>query len=175
MKKINDIISSVNSALTVEDCQYPTINVPVEQLKNVAKKLFENGYDFLLNLTGMDYKDSLGVIYHISSSVDKNAMVVLKTTTDNRDNPVIPTVSDIWESANLYEREVYDFFGIRFINHPDMRRIFLRQDWNGYPFRKDYDSNPELNPVPLENQTIEAMEDVPTLTVNKDGDLVANR
>lgn len=174
MKKINDIISSVNSALTVEDCQYPTINVPTEQLKNVAKKLFENGYDFLLNLTGMDYKDSLGVIYHISSSVDKNAMVVLKTTTDNRENPVIPTVSDIWESANLYEREVYDFFGIRFINHPDMRRIFLRQDWNGYPFRKDYDSNPELNPVPLENQTIEAMEDVPTLTVNKDGDLVAN-
>ena len=66
MKKINDIISSVNSALTVEDCQYPTINVPTEQLKNVAKKLFENGYDFLLNLTGMDYKDSLGVIYHIS-------------------------------------------------------------------------------------------------------------
>lgn len=174
MKKINDIISSVNSALTVEDCQYPTINVPTEQLKNVAKKLFENGYDFLLNLTGMDYKDSLGVIYHISSSVDKNAMVVLKTTTDNRENPVIPTVSDIWKSANLYEREVYDFFGIRFINHPDMRRIFLRQDWNGYPFRKDYDSNHELNPVPLENQTIEAMEDVPTLTVNKDGDLVAN-
>lgn len=174
MKKIKDIISSVNSALTVEDCQYPTINVPAEQLRKVAKKLFENGYDFLVNLTGMDYENSLGVIYHISSSKDKNAFIVLKTSTDNRENPVIPTVSDIWESANLYEREAYDFFGIRFIDHPDMRRIFLRQDWNGYPFRKDYDNNPELNPIPLENQTIEAMEDVPTLTVNKDGKLVSS-
>ncbi len=172
MKKIKDIISSVKSALLVEDGQYPTITVTPEELRKVAENLLKNGYDFLVNLTGMDYKDSLGVIYHISSSIDRTSLVVVKTSTENRENPVIPTVSDIWESANLYEREVYDFFGIRFINHPDMRRLFLRQDWNGFPFRKDYDSNPELNPVPLVNQSTEAMEDVPTLTVNKDGELV---
>lgn len=172
MKKIKDIISSVKSALLVEDGQYPTITVTPEELRKVAENLLKNGYDFLVNLTGMDYKDSLGVIYHISSSIDRTSLVVIKTSTENRENPVIPTVSDIWESANLYEREVYDFFGIRFINHPDMRRLFLRQDWNGFPFRKDYDSNPELNPVPLVNQSTEAMEDVPTLTVNKDGELV---
>lgn len=172
MKKIKDIISSVKSALLVEDGQYPTITVTPEELRKVAENLLKNGYDFLVNLTGMDYKDSLGVIYHISSSIDRTSLVVVKTSTENRENPVIPTVSDIWESANLYEREVYDFFGIRFINHPDMRRLFLRQDWNGFPFRKDYDSNPELNPVPLVNQSTEEMEDVPTLTVNKDGELV---
>lgn len=172
MKKIKDIISSVKSALLVEDGQYPTITVTPEELRKVAENLLKNGYDFLVNLTGMDYKDSLGVIYHISSSIDRTSLVVVKTSTENRENPVIPTVSDIWESANLYEREVYDFFGIRFIKHPDMRRLFLRQDWNGFPFRKDYDSNPELNPVPLVNQSTEAMEDVPTLTVNKDGELV---
>lgn len=172
MKKIKDIISSVKSALLVEDGQYPTITVTPEELRKVAENLLKNGYNFLVNLTGMDYKDSLGVIYHISSAIDRTSLVVVKTSTENRENPVIPTVSDIWESANLYEREVYDFFGIRFINHPDMRRLFLRQDWNGFPFRKDYDSNPELNPVPLVNQSTEAMEDVPTLTVNKDGELV---
>jgi NADH-quinone oxidoreductase subunit C/D len=61
-------------------------------------------------------------------------------------------VVDVWPSADLNEREVYDFFGIRFIGHPDMRRIFLREDWEGFPLRKDYDVSPEANPVPQTNE-----------------------
>jgi NADH-quinone oxidoreductase subunit C/D len=120
----------------------------------------------------MDYGDSLGCIYHISSSTDKTSVIVLKTSTSDRQNPAIPSVHDIWASANLYEREVYDFFGITFIDHPDMRRLFLRQDWNGYPFRKDYDANPELNPVPMENQTIAEMENMPSITLKSDGTVI---
>ena len=172
MKKIKDIISSAASGLTIEEQQYPTVCVSPEQLRKVAQKLKSEGFDVLLNLTGMDYNDKFGVIYHLTSTVDKMAMLVLKVQTPDREKLDIPTVSDIWESANLYEREAYDFFGIRFIGHPDLRRIFLRADWNGFPFRKDYDANPELNPVPLVNQTISDMEDMPTLSFDKDGKLV---
>lgn len=60
---------------------------------------------------------------------------------------------DVWPVANFQEREVYDFYGIVFIGHPDMRRMFLRNDWVGYPLRKDY--NPDSNPLRLEDETNE--------------------
>ena len=70
----------------------------------------------------------------------------------DRDNSYIHTVSDLWKVANFQEREVYDMFGIKFVNHPDMRRFFLRNDWVGHPLRKDYDANPELNPIRMEDE-----------------------
>lgn len=174
MKKTKDIISSVASGLTVEEQQYPTITVEPKQWRKLAEKLKANGLDVLLNLTGIDYKDCLGVIYHLTSSIEKNTMVVVKVKTPDYENIAIPSVYDLWESANLYEREAYDFYGIKFVNHPDLRRIFLRADWNGFPFRKDYDANPALNPIPLVNQTADDMEDMPTLSFDKDGKLITN-
>ena len=172
MKKINDIVSSVDSSLTIEEQQYPTICVSPNQLRKLAEKLKENGFDVLLNLTGMDYKEYFGVIYHFTSTQDKKAMVVVKVNTPDRENLAIPTVSDLWASANLYEREAYDFFGLQFVNHPDLRRLFLRADWNGFPFRKDYDTDPKLNPIPLVNQTADAMEDLPSIRFDKEGKLI---
>ncbi|MEE3482905.1 MAG: NADH-quinone oxidoreductase subunit C [Bacteroidales bacterium] len=172
MKKTKDIISSVASGLTVEEQQYPTITVEPKQWRKLAEKLKANGLDVLLNLTGIDYKDCLGVIYHLTSSIEKNTMVVVKVKTPDYEDIAIPSVYDLWESANLYEREAYDFYGIKFVNHPDLRRIFLRADWNGYPFRKDYDANPALNPIPLVNQTVDDMEDMPTLSFDKEGKLI---
>jgi len=172
MKKIKDIVSSVDSSLTIEEQQYPTICVSPDQFRKLAEKLKENGFDVLLNLTGMDYKEYFGVIYHFTSTQDKKAMVVVKVNTPDRENLAIPTVSDLWKSANLYEREAYDFFGLQFVNHPDLRRLFLRADWNGFPFRKDYDADPKLNPVPLVNQTADAMEDLPSIRFDKEGKLI---
>lgn len=172
MKKLKDIISSIDSSISIEEKQYPTICVSCKQLQKVAKGLKDGGFDVLLNLTGVDKEANMEVIYHLTSTQDKNAFLIVKVSTENREEPLVPTVSDIWESALLFEREAYDFFGIRFVCHPDLRRLFLRADWNGFPFRKDYDANPELNPVPLENQTIEAMEDCPSITFDKDGNLV---
>ena len=71
--------------------------------------------------------------------------------------------------ANYQEREVYDFFGIVFINHPDMRRFFLRNDWVGHPLRKDYDTNPELNPLRLDDEQNE--DDTFSLVEDEDGTL----
>jgi len=110
-------------------------------------------FDFLETLTGMDWgEDGLGVIYTLWSTT-KNKRVSLKTATTDRENPFLPTVCDLWNIANIYEREVFDFFGIKFLGHPDMRRIFLREDWSGYPMRKD-DKPEEENPLRMDNEPL---------------------
>lgn len=109
----------------------------------------EEPMDFLRDIVGMDWGESLGAIYYLESSVT-HAQVVLKTATSDRDQAFLPSVCDLWKTAEIKEREVYDFFGIRFLNNPDMRRIYLREDWVGYPLRKDYDMN--SNPLNMENE-----------------------
>ncbi|MBP1644985.1 MAG: NADH-quinone oxidoreductase subunit [Bacteroidetes bacterium] len=144
--------------------------VPSSSFYALAKKLKEDedtSFDFLLSLTGMDFGDSLGVIYHLESTKYGHTCV-LQTSTTNRENPELYSVCDLWKTANFNEREVYDFFGIRFINHPDMRRLFLRDEWNGYPFRKDYDM--DSNPL---NMTNEVTEDKTTeLTIDAEGNVI---
>jgi NADH-quinone oxidoreductase subunit C len=76
------------------------------------------------------------VIYHLHS-VERNERVRLKCRVRG-DDPVIESVTSVWRGANWYEREVFDLFGIRFINHPNLRRILLPDEWEGYPLRKDY-------------------------------------
>ena len=120
-------------------------------------------FDFLVDIVGMDYGDSLGAIYYLSSTQSPLNVIALKTSTEDREDPQLYSVHDLWDSAGLYEREVYDFLGIRFINNPDMRRLFLRQDWVGYPLRKDYNADPSLNPVPLTNEDLDDMEDMPAI------------
>ncbi len=113
----------------------------------------EEHFDFLETLTGMDWgEEGLGVVYTLWSTT-KNKRVSLKTATTDRESPFLPTVSDLWDIANLYEREVFDFFGIKFLAHPDMRRIFLREDWTGYPMRKD-DKPEEENPLRMDNEPL---------------------
>lgn len=109
----------------------------------------EEPMDFLRDIVGMDWGESLGALYYLESSVT-HAQVVLKTATSDRDQAFLPSVCDLWKTAEIKEREVYDFFGIRFLNNPDMRRIYLREDWVGYPLRKDYDMN--SNPLNMENE-----------------------
>ena len=134
------IMTIVPNAEITESKQFVIVNLPTAKLHSVAKTLKESEdtlFDYLNCLTGMDWTDSLGVVYHLHSS-KYNHQIVLKTKTTNRENPVLDTVSDIWKTADFLEREVYDFFGITFKNHPDMRRIFLDENWPGYPLRKDY-------------------------------------
>jgi len=144
--------------------------VPASSFYSLAKRLKEDedtSFDYLLSLTGMDFGDSLGVIYHLEST-KYGHICVLQTSTNNRENPELFSVCDIWKTANFNEREVYDFFGIRFINHPDMRRLYLRDDWVGYPFRKDYDL--ESNHL---NMTNEVTEDKTTeLNLDTEGNVV---
>ncbi len=147
-----------------------TATVALDKFRAVAEILkndAELAFDYLQDLIGMDWGESLGVIYRLFSTANNQFPLVLKTSTSNRENPELYSVADLWESANLYEREAFDFFGIRFINHPGMRRLYLRADWEGYPFRKDYDLN--SNPLSLKNQTVEDMETAQVLTLTPDG------
>ena len=65
--------------------------------------------------------------------------LVLKAVIEDKDNPKVDTLCHLWRASEFYEREVYDLFGIKFNNHPDLRRLLLTDDWKGYPLRKDYE------------------------------------
>lgn len=136
----NRILEIVPNAEIAEGKQYIEVTVSSDKLRDLAKKLKESEdtyFDYLFCQTGVDWKDSLGVIYHLTSTKHDHS-VVLKTKTTDRGNASLPTVSDIWRTAEYHEREIYDLLGIRFKNHPDMRRFFLDESWSGYPLRKDY-------------------------------------
>ena len=77
------------------------------------------------------------MVYHLMSKKHRHVLVI-KVKLDDTTAPAIDTVSDIWKTAIFHEREVYDLFGVRFNNHPDMRRILLDESWDGYPLRKNY-------------------------------------
>jgi NADH:ubiquinone oxidoreductase subunit C len=119
--------------------QYLEVSVPPSKLYSLARRLREredSWFDYLFCLSGVDYGNEMGVVYHLESIRFRHA-IVLKTRTTDRENPQLDSVSDIWETADFHEREVFDLFGIKFNNHPDLRRLFLDSSW-GFPFRKDY-------------------------------------
>lgn len=93
-------------------------------------------FDYLSSISGVDREDKMEVVYHLFSYVKKHRFV-LKVYLD-RDNPEVDTVTGIWSGANWHEREAYDMLGIRFREHPDLRRILMVEDWEGHPLRKDY-------------------------------------
>ncbi len=137
----------------------PTIVEPAKLHAEMKRLHDEEGMDFLLNLVGEDWmEDGLGVVYQLENTENKKQACIKCVTTD-RENPMIPSVSDLWDIANIYEREVYDYYGIIFTNHPDMRRIFMREDWVGYPFRKDNDPEKD-NPFDPQHMTNEPLADV---------------
>jgi NADH-quinone oxidoreductase subunit C len=138
--QLAEFIKSIDKELDIkEGKQYTEVIVPASKLHSLAKQLREREevkFDFLFCLSGVDYGKDLGVIYHLRSTFYEHT-IVLKTLTSDRVNPQIDTVSDIWFTADFHEREVYDLLGVKFTNHPDLRRLFLDSSW-GFPLRKDY-------------------------------------
>lgn len=152
MADFKEIISGIFPEATFEDdATCLTVSIPDAKWHNLAQTLRDDSrlkFDFLVTIVGMDWKESLGAIYYLASTTLRHHIAVKVTTTD-RKKPMLHSISDLWKIATIYEREVYDFFGIIFINNPDMRRLFLSIDWKGYPLRKDYN---EENPVPTDNE-----------------------
>jgi len=133
------VLSIVPNAEVVNGKQYLEVTVIPGKIHELAKQLKENpetNFDYLYCQSGVDYGDSLGVVYHIES-VKYRHSIVLKTKIANRETPVIESVYDIWKAAEYHEREIYDLIGIKFRNHPDLRRFFLDESW-GHPLRKDF-------------------------------------
>jgi len=125
---------------TEEKSQFLNITVQPEQLHQLMTQLKNNPdtkFDYLFCLSGVDWGKELGVVYHLESTTHRHQLVV-KVKTEDRENPTFDTVCTIWRTAEFHEREVFDFFGIQFTNHPNLKRLFLTEEWDGFPLRKDY-------------------------------------
>jgi NADH-quinone oxidoreductase subunit C len=117
------------------------LNVQIEpgSWKQLALDL-RNGspaFDYLFCLTCIDWKTHLTVVYHLMATSDQSTVVVRSNL--DRNNPEIDSVCDIWRTAEFHEREVFDLFGVKFPGHPDLRRLILTDDFEGYPLRKDFE------------------------------------
>ena len=143
--------------------------VEAKELHSTLAKLKEEGYIFLENLTGVDWgEEGMGVVYSLSHG-ETFEMKHVKAVAENKEEPYLDTVCDLWDIANFYEREVYDFYGIKFLNHPDMRRIFLREDWVGHPFRKDDKPEEHNEEIAVGDEPISDL--AVCYTLNQDGSL----
>ena len=123
----------------LENVADPFIKIQPETIKEISEFAKDNEqlqFDYLMCLSGVDYKGKLGVVYHLYSMTHRHK-IVLKVEVPT-ENPNIPSVESVWKSANWHEREAFDLFGLNFAGHPDQRRILLPDDWEGHPLRKDY-------------------------------------
>lgn len=123
-----------------------TILVDKENILEICRSLQDSpelDFSFLSDLCGVDYPDRtprFEVVYHLYS-ISQNHRLRVKAKVG--ENESISSVESIWKAANWHEREVFDLLGIRFENHPDLRRILLPEDWEGHPLRKDYPLSPQ--------------------------------
>ncbi len=134
------ISNIVPSAAYDETGEFLNVIISPEDLLPLMKELRYNKeleFDYLFCLTCIDWKDHFMMVYHLLSKPHKHAFVLKAKITDVND-PQIESVAGIWKTAIFHEREVYDLFGIKFLHHPDLRRLFLDEDWPGYPLRKNY-------------------------------------
>ena len=168
MSNIREKISTVLPDAVIEDGDIMQVTVPDAKWHDFAKTLRDDSelaFDFLVTIVGMDWKENgMGCIYYLASTRHNERISVKVMATGDRERPFIHSIHDLWAIATVFEREVYDFFGIIFINNPDMRRLFLNLDWKGFPLRKDYNEDPDINPVSIENERQTDFTDVWTET-----------
>ncbi|MEQ8239450.1 MAG: NADH-quinone oxidoreductase subunit C [Cyclobacteriaceae bacterium] len=167
---VRDIELSLGITLAIDQGMNTPLCLKVdsEQIHKTCQFLHEDDryyFDQLSSLTGIDNGSEAGtmeVIYHLYS-IPKDYHLALKVMLP-RETPEVDSVAEIWRTANWHEREAYDLLGIRFMGHPDLRRILLPADWEGFPLRKDYEAQEKYHGMtvkydrdesendPLENQ-----------------------
>lgn len=148
MENVINILNEQFLELKLDDyTSPPSITIPSKDLVAVCQELYQNDqlfFDMLSSITGIDNgteAETMEVIYNLFSIPNEQSLMLKVVFDRNKANepiPAIPTVGHIWKAADWHEREIYDLLGIEFTNHPDMRRILMPADWEGYPLRKDY-------------------------------------
>jgi NADH-quinone oxidoreductase subunit C len=139
-EEVKAFISAIQPSATFDESgEWINIHIEPAEWKRLATLLRHGSvnFDYLFCLTCIDWKTHLTVVYHLSSTQHRHS-IVIKAKLDRTD-PRIETVSDIWKTAQFHEREVYELFGVQFTGHPDLRRLILTDDFEGYPLRKDFE------------------------------------
>ena len=129
------------SAIFEEAGEWLNIVIDPTQWLSFAQQMRQSSdlsFDYLFCLTCVDWKTHLGMVYHLTSTQFRHTLVV-KSKLD-RTHPEIESVSQTWKTAEFHEREVYEMFGVNFLNHPDLRLLILPDGWEGkFPLRKDFE------------------------------------
>lgn len=125
----------------------PALLIDPDSIADVCLELRNNPktyFDFLSCITGVDYgveANRFGVVYHLASIPYKTQLTLKISKENNRDEenlPSFPSITSVYRTADWHEREQFDMLGIYFDGHPDLRRLLLPDDWEGFPLRKDY-------------------------------------
>ena len=138
--KINSFGVEVTFAESEVPTQFLTAEVSSENVHALISELKNNSdtsFDYMFCQTGIDFLEHIEVLYHLRNT-QNNSEIVIKARIEDRENPSIDSVFDLYKTADFHEREIFDLFGVKFNNHPDLRRILLDDNWEGYPLRKDY-------------------------------------
>lgn len=135
-------LTELNPAATFEEGgEWVNVNVDAKDLLLFMQQLRHDTplyFDYLFCLTCIDFRTHLTMVYHLSSTRHRHNMVVRVKL--DRNKPEAETVSLIWRTAEFHEREVYEMFGVHFLNHPDLRLLILPDGWEGKnPLRKDFE------------------------------------
>ncbi len=122
-----------------EGKQLLEVIVPAEKIAALAEQLKTDkrtAFNYLITQTAVDFQTHMTVVYHLESTEFRH-LIVLKSNLSDRENPAIDSFTSLYPTAEFFEREIFDLFGIRFNNHPNLKRLFLEDDY-GYPLRKDF-------------------------------------
>jgi NADH-quinone oxidoreductase subunit C len=140
-ERVRAVVPGCEAALE-QICSGPVLVVRTDAIVDVLRYLRDDpdlGFDMLVDITAIDYRPAHGCFHvvYLLRSLARNARLTVKVKPAG-DDPVVPSVAALWKNANWAEREVWDMFGVRFVGHPDLRRILLYEEFVGHPLRKDY-------------------------------------
>ena len=118
------------------------------EISSLLKNESKLNFDYLMCISAYDKGDSkvYGAAYNFYSTVNNH---YLEVRVEAEDGTSIPSVVELWKTADWHEREAYDMMGLKFEGHPDLKRILLSEDWEGYPLRKDYKEPDYYHGVPV--------------------------
>ena len=149
LNEIFDMIRTIEGCELDSDSKFVSVSLP--SLLTVAK-VFKNDkaldFDFLMCITALDDGDSKNftIAYNFHSNKNNHSVEIQVSVSDGEE---IPSLSNIWKTADWHEREAYDMMGINFSGHPELKRILLPEDWEGFPLRKDYKVADYYHGVPI--------------------------
>ena len=136
-KSIIESITSIDEFITFDEENQVFVIEQIDSWFEIASKVKNLGYDYMMCITSLDLEnDQLALAYNLNST---ETQISIEFNLIFNSEAHVPSVESIWKTADWHEREAFDMMGIKFSNHPDMKRILLPHDWEGHPLKKDYE------------------------------------